>query len=452
MRIVPNSLSGRLLMLSALSTILALAFAAVAISHVVERLVVRGLDQQLDAQVAMLARAVRPDGGFDRNRVVNLPAFEHGTPGWGVASGDRTPPLGRGDAFEVRPLPRPLPERPDRRRHEPSGIMPGEGATAIGEPVHLRQALVTTALGTATIVASGPRRLIDAPLREAMIPFFGSLLILGAALALATLVQLRYGLRPLRSLQAAIGDVRAGRRRHVPGDQPDELAPLAGELNALIDQNEAQLDHARRHVANLAHGLKTPLAALAVTLEQSGRDGDGSLRAMVADIDGRVRHHLGRARATMPGAGHRPQAMLAPGGERSHHGDVAHSSGPADRSHRRHRPSAGRGRRSPGFGRDAGQSPRQCMASCPGQVTVRAALVGPIIDVAIEDDGPGLSEAAIGEALVPGRRLDERGDGHGFGLPIVQELAELNGGRLTLGTASIGGLRATLSLPARHSA
>jgi signal transduction histidine kinase len=72
-----------------------------------------------------------------------------------------------------------------------------------------------------------------------------------------------------------------------------------------------------------------------------------------------------------------------------------------------------------------------------------------MVRIVIGDDGQGLSDSAITEALVPGRRLDERGAGHGFGLPIAQELAELNGGELTLGNALIlGGLSATLRLPA----
>jgi signal transduction histidine kinase len=69
----------------------------------------------------------------------------------------------------------------------------------------------------------------------------------------------------------------------------------------------------------------------------------------------------------------------------------------------------------------------------------------------IDDDGPGLSDEAAAAALVPGSRLDERGSGHGFGLPIALELAELHDGALTLGRAPLGGLRVTLALPARSA-
>ena len=63
------------------------------------------------------------------------------------------------------------------------------------------------------------------------------------------------------------------------------------------------------------------------------------------------------------------------------------------------------------------------------------------------DDGPGLSEEARADVLVAGRRIDERGDGHGFGLSITRELAELYGEFFVLGSWEFGGLRAVLTLP-----
>ncbi len=51
------------------------------------------------------------------------------------------------------------------------------------------------------------------------------------------------------------------------------------------------------------------------------------------------------------------------------------------------------------------------------------------------------------DAMRPGRRLDEAAPGHGFGLPIARELAELSGGGLALGRSEMGGLRVELTLP-----
>jgi len=441
---LPRSLAGRLLAVSTVTTVAALVFAAFAIGHVLERFVIRGLDQQLDAKVAMLSRALDRDGMLDRERIVDLPAFDEPGRGWGWRVESARGTWTGGDVIDAR-----RPFRPDHRRGPSrSGAVPGEGVTDAGEPVHTRAVTVPTAAGDAIVVAGGPRRLATAPLREAMLPLLGSLGILGLGLALAITAQLRFGLRPLRALQAALADVRAGRVRRVPEDQPDELAPLAVELNALVDQNEAQLEHARRHVANLAHGLKTPLAALSVKLAEDGRDPDGSLRAMVADLDGRVRHHLGRARAAAPGGRRHARTVLAPAVE----GLVAVMRGiHADRAVAV-TVDLGSDLALAADAQDVdemlGNLLDNAWRHARSMVRIGAHRAGPTIAIAIEDDGPGLSERLIEEALIPGRRLDERGNGHGFGLPIARELVELNGGTIGLGRAGIGGLRAAVTLPA----
>ena len=63
-----------------------------------------------------------------------------------------------------------------------------------------------------------------------------------------------------------LAEVRGGTRRRIDLDVATELRPVVAELNALIDANHAALERARGHVANLAHGLKTPLAALRLDL------------------------------------------------------------------------------------------------------------------------------------------------------------------------------------------
>ena len=452
MRTWPRSLFGRLLGIATLATLAALVFAGFAISNVLERFVMHGLDDRLDAQVSVLARAVRPDGTLDRARIVTLPRFDEPGSGWQWSVRD-----GAGRQWSSSPDPRPVATRPDPPRRPHRGgdrddhpPRPGEGVTATGEAVHLRQISIDTPAGPVSITASGPRRIVQAPLREAMLPLLASLALLGAGLGVATLVQLRFGLRPLRTIKAALADVRVGRQRHVPADQPSELQPLVQELNALIDQNEAGLAHARRHVSNLAHGLKTPLAALGLKLAEPGRDPDGTMTDMVARIDDQIRHHLGRARAAAPGGMGRTATPVAPAVAdliavlaRIHveRGIAASVDIPADLL---------AAADPQDLDEMLGNVLDNAWRHARGMVSIRAARDGGTVRIAIDDDGPGLDQEAIGEALVPGRRLDERGDGHGFGLPITQELAELNGGMLTLARSPVtSGLRVVLTLPGR---
>ena len=464
-RLIPRSLFGRMLVIAGLSTGLALLFAGVTISHVLERFVTRGLDERLDAQVAVLARAVRPDATLDRTRAVDLPEF--GEPGsdwsWQV-----TGPAGRFDSGTTRPLPpitppapspappieaMPPAPQPDPRRPQPPGpggpedraLHAGDTRDRSGERLHSRTMDVTTPRGTVTITAIGPRRIVEAPLREAMIPLLGSLALLGVGLALATLLQLRFGLRPLRDLRSSLAAVRAGTERHVPDDQPGELQPLVTELNALIDQNAAGLAHARQHVANLAHGLKTPLAALSLKLAEANADDD--VRDMVDEIDRRVRHHLGRARADATG-GARTRTPIAPAVDdlvavlRRIHADrpialdiaipadLAVAIDPQD------------------LDEMIGNLLDNAWRHARSAITIDAEADGPLVLLSIADDGTGLADTAIAQAMLPGRRLDEQGDGHGFGLSITRELAELNGGTITLGRSpALGGLLTRLDLP-----
>ncbi|QJU59339.1 HAMP domain-containing histidine kinase [Sphingomonas sp. AP4-R1] len=451
MKYVPRSLFGRLLAVATLTTIAALAFAAVSIGHVLERFVTRGLDQQLDTQVAILARAIEPDGRLDRKRTINLPMFEETGSGWGWRVDGPAGHWSQGATFE--------PER--ERRHHPSqpGVehgrqrdrepVPGEGRDNHGQRVHSRQLSLSTSAGPVLLTAAGPRRVSEQPLREAMEPLFVSLGLLGCALAAATLLQLRFGLRPLHALRRDLGAVREGRIRRIPGGQPVELASLAAELNALIDQNEESLAHARRHVSNLAHGLKTPLAALALKVSEPGRDPDGALGEMVAQIDRRVRHHLGRARAAAPGGSQRLRSGLVTAVSdlllalRRIHADRQVTATV------RIDPEVAVAVDRHDLDEMVGNLLDNAWRHAASRIELNAVRDGSIVRIIVQDDGPGLSLAAIDEALMPGRRLDERGDGHGFGLPIAQELAELNGGGLELQRASdLGGLCVTLSLPA----
>ena len=72
---------------------------------------------------------------------------------------------------------------------------------------------------------------------------------------------------------------------------------------------------------------------------------------------------------------------------------------------------------------------------------LRVRVSGDRARLCIDDDGPGLSGAEIDEALGRGKRLDEAAQGHGLGLAIARDVAELSGGVLTLDRSPLGGLR-----------
>ena len=86
-------------------------------------------------------------------------------------------------------------------------------------------------------------------------------------------------------------------------------------------------------------------------------------------------------------------------------------------------------------------------------VTVTA---GRNIDIVIDDDGPGIPEAARELVFQPFFRIENSRNastgGIGLGLTIARDLMLSHGGSLTLETSPQGGLRARCSLPASNVA
>jgi signal transduction histidine kinase len=70
-----------------------------------------------------------------------------------------------------------------------------------------------------------------------------------------------------------------------------------------------------------------------------------------------------------------------------------------------------------------------------------------VLDISIEDDGPGLPEERFDEVLKRGARLDESVPGTGLGLSIVDELVRAYGGTMKFARGQWGGLKVEVRLP-----
>ncbi len=275
-----------------------------------------------------------------------------------------------------------------------------------------------------------------------------ALLLLGAGVAALVVLQVRVGLGPLFNMGREIADVRKGRAQRLTQPYPREIAPLAQELNALLDYNQEVVERQRTHVGNLAHALKTPISVL-LTEAQSH---PGFLAEVVERqslaMREQVEHHLRRARAAARAQTSGERTQVAPVLE-----EIART---LERIF---------GEKAVMIDWDADDDlyflgERQDLQEMAGNVMENACkwcaarvwasaedAGGDRLRLCIEDDGPGLLPEQRDEVLKRGARLDESAPGSGLGLSIVHELARAYGGRLALSQSRHGGLRIDLELP-----
>jgi len=99
--------------------------------------------------------------------------------------------------------------------------------------------------------------------------------LLACVLGVTTIFQVRFGLLPLSRLSDEISAIRRGLSDRVEGQFSDDIAPVAGEINLLIESNRDILERARTQVGNLAHALKN---AFKRYIERSSWTGNAARR------------------------------------------------------------------------------------------------------------------------------------------------------------------------------
>lgn len=259
------------------------------------------------------------------------------------------------------------------------------------------------------------------------------------------------GLAPLTKLSRRVEERDASRLDPLPShDVPLELRPLIAEINGLIARLEQSMAVQRRFVADAAHELRTPVAALALQATVAQRAAQPAARAAAfAELD------KGVARATRAVEQLLRLARLAPEAAREPLEPVdvaalareivgamalrAHS-GAVDLGAEAHEPAWMVGARGELRSLMTNLVDNALRYSPPGtDVTVRVASSEGGIEIAVLDAGPGIP-------LAERERVFERferaaGDdtsGIGLGLAIVRAIVERHKGRIHLEDACPG--------------
>ena len=292
------------------------------------------------------------------------------------------------------------------------------------------------------------RENIDNQIHHLRSTLFWSFLALGLGLIILAALQTFYGLWPLRRVRQEVASIRSGAQTRIGEDFPTEIRPLTDEINQLLAHSEAQAEEARRHAGNLAHALKTPLTVITNAATAHSPDLAVTVCREASIMRRQVDHHLARARAIGRRASVQARARLWDSLEavqraldRLYENVTVDIAGNHEAEVRVERQD---------LDEMLGNLIENAAKYGGGRVFVTVEPKEKVVDILIEDDGPGIPEADRGTLFTRGARLDTTGKpGTGLGLAIVRDVAEIYGGSIHLEESEdLGGLLVRLTLPA----
>jgi signal transduction histidine kinase len=446
-----GSLRVRLLTAGAASILIALAIAGLGLVLLFERHVERRIVVELQSHLRQLVSGLErgPDGSLAIARLPAEPRFLEPLSGlyWQIVV-EPDGPILRSRSLWDAALDLPSDRLGNGEVHQHTIAGPGTSSLLAVE----RSVALPATLGGGRIRAAVAvdRSEILAAGRAFAADLAPSLALLAAFLIAAAWAQVVVGLRPLNAMRHRLHEVRAGTKARLGMAFPDEVRPLAAEVDHLLDAQEEAIARARARAGDLAHGLKTPLTILASDAEELRRCGEVRIADEIATVSESMRRHiereLVRARAGIRARVGAPQQIRTildqvvavlrrmPRGQCLEWdiavaNDLTISVDAQD------------------MAEIIGNLGENAVEWAASKIRIGARVVDDAVVLSVEDDGPGVPEERIGTVLARGGRLDEARSGTGLGLAIVRELTETYGGSLILKRSSLGGLEAELRFP-----
>jgi signal transduction histidine kinase len=277
--------------------------------------------------------------------------------------------------------------------------------------------------------------------------------VLWLVLSAAAWAQVTLGLRPLAGIHRDVATLRERPTARLSAARLTEIQPLTDAINAMAEARERDVTRGRQRAADLAHGLKTPIAALEAQSRKARSAGavdaaDGIDR-VVASVRSAIDAELARSRIATALAGPPSRTRVLSTVERliavlehtEAGGRIAFTVDIPD--------DLCAPLRTEDLAELLGAVLENAVRFARRRVWIEGHADPAGVRLVIKDDGPGIAADQRQRALMRGERLDQTGDGSGLGLAIASELAEATGGRVAVADAEPEGLAIMFSWAAR---
>lgn len=304
-----------------------------------------------------------------------------------------------------------------------------------------------------------------APLRQLLNQYrMLAITLVAAALLLLMLIQrlqLRRAFAQLQPLQQALQQLRNGERQQLnqanQAAYPDEVQPLADEIDRLLQQLQQRVSRSRNALGNLAHEMKRPVQQLRLLAEQLDPQQQQQLQQTLQQLQQLTERELKRARIVGMSS---PGRQLQLSQELPPLLQVLSQLYPNSRIDARFDQSAVLPHDRDDLLELLGNLLDNACKYAPGQITlsIHQDKSQPWLNsqpwlIEVCDQGPGIAAEQQQRLLQRGTRLDESGaTGSGLGLAIVADIVASYHGQLTFHHNPDAGFCVTVCLPANINA
>ncbi|NKF50419.1 GHKL domain-containing protein [Shewanella sp. WXL01] len=275
-------------------------------------------------------------------------------------------------------------------------------------------------------------------------------IVLGIAYLLLTSAAY-WSLLPLRRLKLELQQLKDGQKQSLENDYPVELTGITNSLNQLVSQSEQRQSRYQNAMNDLAHSLKTRLAAtLAIIDDKSLTQEQQRQHALtqVNDMDQLVKYQLKRAMLGRKGLISELTPLEPVIKQITDMLDKLYQS-KAVQLELKVAPQLLLPMEKGDVMELVGNILENAYRLCISKVRVTAITSNGNIQLFIEDDGPGVEDSIKQKIILRGVRADTQSPGQGIGLAVCQEIIDSYGGTMSIEQSDLLGAQFALTLPAQ---